>query len=169
MRRCFTRLSRRTPPPTCRTPHPGTSTSSVFIPAQHRIEVDTVSTWGQYPPSRTSGCLATLAEPVPRPIAYGSRGPCGGAVKRRVAHACRAQVSLRDVLLGHDTATVKATDRSPADRSPRSWKSSRASPPGSQNGDRDCPGGGGLRALCRVRDSSRQALEKAASPTFATR
>ncbi len=36
------------------------------------------------------------------------KGPSWWRGETRVAHACRAQVSLRDVLLGHDTATVKA-------------------------------------------------------------
>ena len=36
------------------------------------------------------------------------KGPSWWRGDRRVADACRAQVSLRDVLLGHDIATVKA-------------------------------------------------------------
>jgi hypothetical protein len=36
------------------------------------------------------------------------KGPSWWRGERRVAHSCRAQVSLRDVLLGHDTTAVKA-------------------------------------------------------------
>jgi hypothetical protein len=38
-----------------------------------------------------------------------AKGPSWWRGERRVAHSCRAQVSLRDVLLGSDTAAVKAS------------------------------------------------------------
>jgi hypothetical protein len=79
----------------------------VFIPASKRIEVDTVSTWGE----KLTGVASASAGPAAGPFSR-SLGAREGAVvvarRTPVAHACRAQVSLRDVLLGRDTATVKA-------------------------------------------------------------
>jgi hypothetical protein len=80
----------------------------VFIPAQRRIEVDTVSTWGEFSPASHQRLLAMLRQ---RFSHYGVRvkGPSWWRGERRVAGACRAQVALRDVLLGHDTAKVKTS------------------------------------------------------------
>jgi len=79
----------------------------VFIPSHQRIEVDTVSTWGEHSAASHQRLLAMLAE------RYGDhsvrvKGPSWWRGERRVANACRAQVSLRDVLLSNDTASVKA-------------------------------------------------------------
>jgi len=79
----------------------------VFIPARRRIEVDTVSTWGECSAASHQRLLAMLAERF-RDYRVRVTGPSRWRGERRVAHACRAQVSLRDVLLGRDTATVKA-------------------------------------------------------------
>ena len=79
----------------------------VFIPAQQRIEVDTVSTWGEYSAASHERLLATLAERF-HDYRVRVKGPSWWRGERRVAHACRAQVSLRDVLVGRDTAAVKA-------------------------------------------------------------
>ena len=87
----------------------------VFIPAQRRIEIDTVSTWGEHSAeSRAPAAWRTLAQRFP---GYRVRvnGPSWWRGDRRVANACRAQVSLRDVLLGTDIAAVKAQHRPPAD------------------------------------------------------
>jgi hypothetical protein len=78
----------------------------VFIPASRRIEVDTVSTWGEYSPSSHERLLAMIGQRFPGHRVR-IKGPSWWRGETRVAHACRAQVSLRDVLLGHDTATVK--------------------------------------------------------------
>ena len=79
----------------------------VFVPGQRRIEVDTVSTWGEASPESHVRLLALLRQRFP-----GYRVRVKGASwwrgERRVAAACRAQVSLRDVLIGADTGTVKA-------------------------------------------------------------
>jgi hypothetical protein len=78
----------------------------VFIPASRRIEVDTVSTWGENSAASHQRLLAMLAERFPEHTVR-VKGPSWWRGERRVAAACRAQVSLRDVLLGGDTATVK--------------------------------------------------------------
>ena len=78
----------------------------VFIPARKRIEVDIVSTWGENSAGSHQRLLAMLAERY-RDHSVRVKGPSWWRGERRVANACRAQVSLRDVLLGHDTATVK--------------------------------------------------------------
>lgn len=79
----------------------------VFIPARKHIEVDTVSTWGENSAASHQRLLAMLAERY-RDHSVRVKGPSWWRGERRVANACRAQVSLRDVLLGHDTASVKA-------------------------------------------------------------
>ena len=79
----------------------------VFIPARKRIEVDTVSTWGENSPASHQRLLAMIAERF-RDHSVRVKGPSWWRGESRVAHACRAQVSLRDVLLGTDMASVKA-------------------------------------------------------------
>jgi hypothetical protein len=79
----------------------------VFIPASKRIEVDTVSTWGENSPASHQRLLAMIAERF-RDHSVRVKGPSWWRGESRVAHACRAQVSLRDVLLGTDMASVKA-------------------------------------------------------------
>src|SRR5687767_8030592 len=79
----------------------------VFIPAQQRIEVDTVSTWGESSAESHERLLATVADRF-RDYRVRIKGPSWWRGERRVAHACRAQVSLRDVLLARDTTTVKS-------------------------------------------------------------
>jgi hypothetical protein len=79
----------------------------VFIPAVRRIEVDTVSTWGECSPPSEARLLSLIAERF-RDYRMNVKGPSWWRGERRVAHSCRAQVSLRDVLLGHDTTAVKA-------------------------------------------------------------
>lgn len=78
----------------------------VFIPASRKIEVDTVSTWGECTPASRERLLTSLAEHY-RDYRATVRGPSWWRGERRVANACRAQVSLRDVLLGADMAAVK--------------------------------------------------------------
>jgi hypothetical protein len=79
----------------------------VFIPTSKRIEVDTVSTWGENSPASHERLLAMLRERF-RDHGVRVKGPSWWRGERRVAQACRAQESLRDVLLGRDTATVKS-------------------------------------------------------------
>lgn len=79
----------------------------VFIPASRRIEVDSVSTWGECTPESRRRLLALVAQRF-GDYRVSVRGPSWWRGERRVAHACRAQVTLRDVLLGHDMTVVKA-------------------------------------------------------------
>jgi hypothetical protein len=79
----------------------------VCIPAEHRIEIDTVSTWGEHSPDSQRRLMALIAQRLPD-YRVGVHGPSWWRGERRVANACRAQVSLRDVLLGADSAAVKA-------------------------------------------------------------
>ena len=83
----------------------------VCIPAEHRIEIDTVSTWGEHSlESKTR--LTTFLRGHVSGYRIGEHGPSWWRGERRVANACRAQVSLRDVLLGADSSGVKgAIDR----------------------------------------------------------
>jgi hypothetical protein len=79
----------------------------VFIPASQRIEVDTVSTWGEHSGASHQRLLTWLADRF-RGHSVRVKGPSIWRGERRVAAACRAQVSLRDVLLGRDTTAIKA-------------------------------------------------------------
>jgi hypothetical protein len=83
----------------------------VWIPAERRVQIDTVSTWGEHSPESRERLIAMLKTKFPD---YRIRvhGPSWWRGERRVAKACLAQVSLRDVLLGQNTAEVKmAIDR----------------------------------------------------------
>jgi hypothetical protein len=83
----------------------------VVVPGKRRIEVDIVSTWGETSPASHRRLLEFLRQ---RLTGYRLRvkGPSWWRGERRVAAACRAQVSLREVLLGADTGAVKtAIDR----------------------------------------------------------
>jgi hypothetical protein len=79
----------------------------VIIPRERRIEIDTVSTWGECSDEarRRMADLVTQRFPGHR---IRTKGPLWWRGERRVATACRAQVSLRDVLMGGDIARVKA-------------------------------------------------------------
>jgi hypothetical protein len=79
----------------------------VFVPAERRVEIDTVSTWGEYSQASHDRLLRLIAARFP---AYQLRvkGPSWWRGERRVATACRAQVSLRDVLIGDDTALLRS-------------------------------------------------------------
>ena len=83
----------------------------VFVPAEQRIEVDTVSTWREHSPESRARLVTFLAA---RFAGYRVRvvKPSWWRGEQRVANACLAQVSLRDVLLGADVPKVKvAIDR----------------------------------------------------------
>jgi hypothetical protein len=80
----------------------------VCIPAERRIEIDTVSTWGEHSPDSKTRLTAFLSGRVAG-YRIGEHGPSWWRGERRVANACRAQVSLRDVLLGTDSAGVKTS------------------------------------------------------------
>jgi hypothetical protein len=83
----------------------------VFVPSRRRVQLDTVSTWGEHSPDSRARVLHMLAQALPE---YSVRinGPSWWRGDRRVAEACAAQVSLRDVLLSDDIPVVKvAIDR----------------------------------------------------------
>jgi hypothetical protein len=79
----------------------------VIFPATRRVQIDTVSTWGEHSPESRDRLIAMLRTRLPR-YRLQVRGPSWWRGERRVANACLAQVSLRDVLLSADTATVRA-------------------------------------------------------------
>ena len=78
----------------------------VVVPAERRIELDTVSTWGESSDASRLRLMALIGQHFP---GYATRvkGPSWWRGERRVANACRAQVALRDVLLGSDMAAVR--------------------------------------------------------------
>jgi hypothetical protein len=79
----------------------------VVIPAKRRIEIDTVSTWGESSDA-SRGRLSSLIRTAFPGYSLSINGPSWWRGERRVATACRAQVTLREVLLGSDMAAVKA-------------------------------------------------------------
>ena len=79
----------------------------VLIPAKRRIDIDTVSTWGEYSEESLARLKAHVAQRFPQHTVR-VNGPSWWRGERRVASACRAQVSLRDVLLAPDIPRVKA-------------------------------------------------------------
>ena len=79
----------------------------VCIPAKRRIDIDTVSTWGEHSADSKQRLTAFIAGRLPE-YRVGEHGPSWWRGERRVANACRAQVSLRDVLVGTDPVGVKA-------------------------------------------------------------
>jgi hypothetical protein len=79
----------------------------VCVPAEQRIQIDTVSTWGEHSSASKDRLRAIVTERLPG-YRLREHGPSWWRGERRVADACRAQVSLREVLLGHDGARVEA-------------------------------------------------------------
>jgi len=79
----------------------------VLIPAERRIEVDTVSTLGEHSPESLER-LRTLLQTRMSSYRIRVKRPSWWRGERRVAAACHAQVSLRDVLLGSDLDAIKA-------------------------------------------------------------
>lgn len=79
----------------------------VCVPARRRIEVDMVSTWGESSVEAHRRLLLTLASRFPD-YRITVKGPSWWRGEHRVAKACRAQVTLRDVLLGDDMDRIKA-------------------------------------------------------------
>jgi hypothetical protein len=79
----------------------------VLIPGDRRIDIDTVSTWGESSDPSRQRLEAFVRDTFPgQRLAL--KGPSWWRGERRVAEACRAQVSLRDVLLGGDIPRIKA-------------------------------------------------------------
>ena len=78
----------------------------VIVPARRRLEIDTVSTWGESSEASRDRLAAFIKGRVPD-YSMGVKGPSWWRGERRVANACRAQVTLRDVLLGADMGAIK--------------------------------------------------------------
>jgi hypothetical protein len=77
----------------------------VFIPGKRQIEVDTVSTWGECSSQSLRRTLEMLAAWYPD-YRVKVTGPSWLRGERRVAVACRAQIALREVLLGADMEAI---------------------------------------------------------------
>jgi hypothetical protein len=79
----------------------------VFVPEKRRIEIDTVSTWGESASDSHARLLSAVKERFPD---YSCKviTPSWWRGDRRVADSCRSQVTLRDVLLGGDVERIKA-------------------------------------------------------------
>jgi hypothetical protein len=82
----------------------------VFMPDRRRLDVDVVSTIGENSAHSHEQLLATLKERFPE-FSVQIAGPTFWRGDRRVAAACRAQVTLRDVLEGPDLDRTKGVDR----------------------------------------------------------
>lgn len=78
----------------------------VCIPAEQRIEIETVSTFGEHSPESQARLVGLLRAGMAG-YRLEIKQPSWWRGERRVANACRAQVSLRDVLLNPDLASVK--------------------------------------------------------------
>lgn len=79
----------------------------VFIPAERRVGIDTVSTWGESSDESRRRLVSLLVEKLPE-YRIAIQGPSWWRGDRRVAETCRARLSLRDVLLGTDLDAMKA-------------------------------------------------------------
>jgi hypothetical protein len=78
-----------------------------FYPTAKRIQIDTTSTWGECTPESHGRLLTFLRAAFPGHHIEVS-GPSWWRGERRVAEVCRAQVSLRQVLLNDNIDAVKA-------------------------------------------------------------
>lgn len=79
----------------------------VWVPSRRRLELDVVSTAGEHAPESRVRVRRRLAERFPDHEVRVA-GPSWLRGDRRVARACRAQVSLRDVLAGDDLDRLAA-------------------------------------------------------------
>jgi len=79
----------------------------VFVPDTKRIDVDIVSTIGENSPASHERFVLSLKERFPQ-MTVRVVGPSWVRGDRRVAKACRAQVTLREVLTGTDLDRIRA-------------------------------------------------------------
>jgi hypothetical protein len=79
----------------------------VIFPSKRLILIDTVSTWGESSPAGCSRLRTQLTGQVPG-YEIRLKQPSWWRGDRRVAAACRWQVTLRQVLLGDDFASISA-------------------------------------------------------------
>lgn len=78
-----------------------------WYPTEHRLTIDAVATWGEHSPESRERLLARLRERLPD-YQVSVHHPSWWRGDRRIAAACLAQISLHDVLLGGDTAAIRA-------------------------------------------------------------
>jgi len=84
---------------------------AVWIPKELRIDIDVASTMNENTPESQSKFNAALSSRFPDHQVHVTQVSWLKG-DRRVAHACRAQVTLRDVLLGRDLdRTQRAVER----------------------------------------------------------
>ena len=79
----------------------------VFVPHARRLEIDPVSTWGEHSAESRDRLVQLLSARMPH-YRIRIKRLSWWRGDRRVANVCLAQVSLRDVLIGQDVATIKA-------------------------------------------------------------
>jgi hypothetical protein len=79
----------------------------VFIPSAQRLEIDRLSTWGEHSADSEARLIRMLRTRFPG-HSLRVKGPSRWRGERRVAEACVAQVTLREVLLSSDIVSVKA-------------------------------------------------------------
>jgi hypothetical protein len=79
----------------------------IFTPSRRGLQIDPVSTWGEHSPESRARLISVLRQHLPD-YSIDVIKPSRWRADRRVATACLAQVSLRDVLLASDTAAVRA-------------------------------------------------------------
>ena len=83
----------------------------VLIPSRQRVEIDVASTLHEHSDGGQERLLEQLRQRFPD-FTYAVNGLSWLRGDRRVARACRAQVTLRDVLLGRELAPIaSALDR----------------------------------------------------------
>src|SRR5262245_25746320 len=75
-------------------------------PASHTLKVDTVSTLGEFSPASHRALTGALAREFPG-FRIDVIHPSWWRAERRVADACRAQLTLRDVLIGDPSDALK--------------------------------------------------------------
>ena len=73
----------------------------VFVPAKQRVEIDVVSTAGEHSAAALERFIVMLKQRFPA-YTVAVKGPSTLRGERRVAKACRAQVTLREVLTSDD-------------------------------------------------------------------
>ena len=84
---------------------------AVWIPKELRIDIDVASTMNENTPESQARFVAALSSRFPDHQVHVTKVSWLKG-DRRVAHACRAQVTLRDVLLGPDfDRTKRAVER----------------------------------------------------------
>ena len=81
---------------------------AVFIPASHRLDVEVASTIGECTPDSQAQFMSELQRRYPR-CSVRLAHPSRLRGEYRVVNACRAQVTLREVLLGENLDRTKAS------------------------------------------------------------